>query len=198
MPKGSPLSTQNNSSSILSMPIKFWDMWYISVSQAASDSGGGHVVTFAPQPFRMELTMLATRREVSAPVSQRMTTLPEAVTHDVISSMASHRGLSHSMWGARRTEDMSRGISISASSHAVDETLMICSPGPVVCSPLLAQRITTRDGDTGTSSRTLLAWVHSVICSNPGLNPNIPQANGRIIKKFLRVKKTGTPYWAMK
>ena len=31
-----------------------------------------------------------------------------------------------------------------------------------------------------------------------GTSRNIPQANGRIIKKFLRVKKTGTPYWAMK
>ena len=164
MPKGSPLSTQNNSSSISSIPVKFWDMLYISVSQGASDSGGGHVVTFAPQPCSMEPTMLATRREVSAPVSQRMTTLPEASAHDVISSMASHRGFSHSTGGARRTAEMSSGISISTSSHAVDETLMICSPGPAVYSPLLAQRITTRGGDTGLSSCILLAWPHSVTC----------------------------------
>ena len=31
-----------------------------------------------------------------------------------------------------------------------------------------------------------------------GTSRKIPQANGRMIKKFLRLKKTGTPYWAIK
>ena len=31
-----------------------------------------------------------------------------------------------------------------------------------------------------------------------GHNEMIPQANGRRIQKFLRLRKNGTPYWAMK
>ncbi len=33
---------------------------------------------------------------------------------------------------------------------------------------------------------------------NLGTSRNIPQANGRVVRKFLRLRKTGTPYWAMK
>jgi len=31
-----------------------------------------------------------------------------------------------------------------------------------------------------------------------GTSREIPQANGRVVRKILRLRKSGTPYWAMK
>ena len=31
-----------------------------------------------------------------------------------------------------------------------------------------------------------------------GTSRKIPQANGRVVRKILRLRKSGTPYWAMK